>query len=390
MIVDKQNCCLTFIFIILCGITQCFARDTFDFSKPLNHDGYVDPHSVYYNKHTKTIQANEESVEPENKKINTLTERKCSQVLHDCLHGKTKDVPDEMFSRRLINMLLGLAVFEENDSFFTSNIVIELTKDELKKLKDFGLGKVTIKDIDSIVTDVFKSPNTNALTSALFIFKSFFIPTASGFWPYKEWIVGSIIFLYMTWTLLKCQWTCFKMILFSIFIIFVVSFTITYLQMYEEAKIKLTAKQLRYTEIPIQCQPYKMTWFDIITTLFSSDTHCQKYQEAIMENPFLQVTPAQALSRMLAVFSFEPIKIAGSTVSEFVKNSIENMPIWTQWALGPILTVLIITAIILITMFILFISIGGSLSLGLGPLKFLSLQKKKNTPQENSSVRSLE
>lgn len=41
-----------------------------------------------------------------------------------------------------------------------------------------------------------------------------------------------------------------------------------------------------------------------------------------MENPFLKVTPAQALSRMLAVFSFEPIKIAGSTISEFVKNSI--------------------------------------------------------------------
>lgn len=67
----------------------------------------------------------------------------------------------------------------------------------------------------------------------------------------------------------------------------------------------------------------------------------------------------------------------------------ENMPILTQWVLGPTLTMFITLGIILIALFILFISIGGSLSLGLGPLKFLSLQKR-NTAQENPSVRSKE
>lgn len=54
---------------------------------------------------------------------NTLIDQKCSQELHDCLHGKTKDVPDEMFSRRLINMLLGLAVFEVIN-FVLNNVIL--------------------------------------------------------------------------------------------------------------------------------------------------------------------------------------------------------------------------------------------------------------------------
>jgi hypothetical protein len=75
--------------------------------------------------------------------------------------------------------------------------------------------------------------------------------------------------------------------------------------------------------VPAWCRPpSEQTWIERLKNLlpghFSND--CQKHYEAVMLDPFFEVTPTLVLSEMVAGFFLHPSGMLGSAVADFSKN----------------------------------------------------------------------
>ena len=51
------------------------------------------------------------------------------------------------------------------------------------------------------------------------------------------------------------------------------------------------------------------------------EVKCEKYYAAMMKNPVLDVTPAQAFSHMLATVVYEPITLSGKVIGSFINHA---------------------------------------------------------------------
>lgn len=78
-----------------------------------------------------------------------------------------------------------------------------------------------------------------------------------------------------------------------------------------------TAWSCNYNNYLILIKIIYVIYIFIITAV----DECQKYYEAMMENSFLQVTPAQALSKMIATCVVTPVGLIGHAVGDFVHNA---------------------------------------------------------------------
>ncbi|CAD6220284.1 GSCOCG00004981001-RA-CDS [Cotesia congregata] len=344
------------VILLISGAINCFVDPTLEHTT--NRDHYIDPHSIYYNKYTQQLD-----VKKELQVINRAA-NKCECHVNSLV--KKNDVPDELFSRKLVNLLLAASSFEENGNLLTSSITIVLTPKELRKLKDFSLGKLTIREIDPIISNIFKEPEISYAKNIFTSIKDLLFNVII----YKEVTLVTVVILYISWIILTTEWNLLKLILILILSIFGASFVITWLQLLREAEITLTVKQVQYQKLPIQCNPSKMTWWDKLWTAFSSGEDCRKYYEGMMENPFLQVTPAQALSHMIATCIMTPASMIGNALSDFVNNSTKHL--W--WPVQLIVAPLLIIGIIIIFIMILIFLAGGTLSWGFGPFSIFSIR----------------
>jgi len=80
--------------------------------------------------------------------------------------------------------------------------------------------------------------------------------------------------------------------------------------------------------VPARCRPpSEQTWLEILKNLLPGgpSNDCQKYYEAVMLDPFYEVTPTLVLSEMLAGFFLHPSGMLGSAVADFSKNILGMM-----------------------------------------------------------------
>ncbi|KAK0174391.1 hypothetical protein PV327_010168 [Microctonus hyperodae] len=115
-----------------------------------------------------------------------------------------------------------------------------------------------------------------------------------------------------------------------------------------------------------------------------TEDSCHKYFEAQMENPFLQVTPAQALSQMIGTCILQPLKLMGNILSDFAHHSTKNLWFPFKIVLEPLLIFGTIALIIVIYCLAI-----GSLGWTLGPLSFFSLRRIGNSTN-NSHIKNEE
>ncbi|XP_015115510.1 uncharacterized protein LOC107040087 [Diachasma alloeum] len=382
MFINTRCCFLLWMFVWGCAVGHSDkALETVD---PMSKQDYVDPHSFYYSRHDqKEVERAVASVKRQSQSPT------CREMFNDCLRGNLKDVPDELFSRRLINKLLSIATFEEDDDLFIGNIVIELTRAELLRLKSFGLGKATVRDIDAMISNIFRAPKTNVFMDIYSILQGFSLRThgvySSYIWPYKELILAFVAVVQLMWLLVRTTWTYFKMFFMFLVIVFIASFIITYLQLLKEAEIKLTAKQFRFNEMPANCQPHKMSWYQKLFSFFTSDDHCIQYYEAVMEDHRFHVTPAQVLSRVIGTLILEPAGLIGRAFADFVYHSTHRMSSPVQWILQPLLLIATIAAVIIGIVFVLSTFFK---SLALSPFSFLWNMRTGHSHQAPRNITS--
>ncbi|XP_011297582.1 uncharacterized protein [Fopius arisanus] len=384
MFTNKRICFL--LWMLTSGCAQGYSDNALESSDANRGQDYVDPHSFYYNRHDQ--KEVEKSIGPVKSPSQSSN---CKEIFNNCLNGKFKDVPDELFSRRLINKLLSIATFEEDDDLLVGSIVIELTSAELKRLKNFGLGKATMREVDAMISNVFRAPKASVFMDIYSILQGFSLKShgvySSYISPHKELILTFAAVVQLTWLLARTRWTYFKIFFLFLIVVFIASFIITYFQLLKEAEIKLTAKQFRFNEMPVDCQPHKMLWYQKLFSFFSSDDHCIQYYEAVMEDHRFQVTPVQVLSRVIGTFILEPAQLIGRALADFVHHSTYHMASPVQWLLQPFLLVAIIAAVIIGIVFVMSTCFK---SLALSPFSFLRNSGTGHYHQDPRNITSID
>ncbi|XP_051175631.1 chloride channel CLIC-like protein 1 isoform X3 [Leptopilina boulardi] len=296
----------------------------------------------------------------------------CDKKLKECKDEMSNALAFEMFSKRLVNMLLSHITFKEEDEIFSGKIYLEATSSQMQVLRDFGNVKVSIRSVDSILSDIIRKPSTSFFEDAI-SYSDLFLSIIQR---NKSTCVGILIVMFILFVSRYIRWTRGAIILLVIDLIIVISFFMTWYQLVKEVEIKQTAKQMMFSKMPIECQPEKMNMMQYIMSKVSfqgSTEQCEKYVEAMIVDPFVQVTPVMALSHMCTNFILHPLSVAGHVISNFVDNATEKL----AWPMRWTVTLLLFIGVALLIIVLPFSLFGGSLGFGIGPLFHFTLGRQK-------------
>ncbi|KAF7399785.1 hypothetical protein HZH68_008377 [Vespula germanica] len=333
-------------------------------------EDFIDPHSLYYDRFNKKVI---EDVKSDSKEYNQV----------ELLNENNEDYETlKVYYKRLVMMLLLNANLKMNDDFVEGQLFIKGTVTQIETLKKVETGNYSIKEIDVILSKILLEPsffsNVSDVVDLYWIVQSAF--EFINYYAYVIIIVCSVLAVVILLRKLSLFWTLFNISI----IVIIVSFYMTWWHLITEAEIKLAAAQVKYIEMPAACQPYKMSTWDKIKTYFSDDKECEKYYEARMINPKMQVTPAVVVSHLVFTIATYPIPMFGDAISKFTNNATAHLPFYLRYLVQMCLYLLLP----LLFLGVIFIYKGGSVSFGL-PLFNCSLLSSRQTslPLDNAQKR---
>ncbi|XP_076686904.1 uncharacterized protein LOC143378807 isoform X2 [Andrena cerasifolii] len=342
----------------------------------------VDPHSFYYDKHSKQM-VKEINVETGSNSIKVYTDIENVKPIQETDDHSSRE---KIFYKRLVNMLLSNLKILAKDEVSTVGILeIEVSHSQMEILQNFQIQKISLREIDEILSNIIRKPQPDHLAGAVHIFdvllKSFSVALEIiQQHPDSAVIVFAMIMLGLMFRMIK-RGQGFPMFI-VIQIIFVMSFFMTWWQLLQEAEIASIAAQMKFANVPISCQPDKMSMWDKFVSLISSNEDCEKYYQAIMSNPKLKITPAFALSHFITTVILHPITHMGTVVSVFIDNATDNLPWAYAWLVKCILYLCVGFVIIILPICIS----GASISVILGPLFRFGIDCRKKD-KENTNDR---
>lgn len=339
----------------------------------------IDPHSFFYDKQSKTMI---KDIKVDMVKV-MQNNNEDQNNLKSSKQANNYSSHEAIFYKRLINLLLSNIHIQNEDEVSIIGILeIEISHSQMEILRNFHIHKTSLKEIDDIFSNVIRKPQYNYVSGVMNILDILHKGFRTILQTIQEHQDGTIIIFTM---LIVCS--TFRMIIwgrrFSIFsiiqVIFILSFFMTWWQLIKEAEVKSIAAQMKFSEIPISCQPDKMNMWNKFVSLFYNDD-CEKYYETIMTNPKLKITPAFVLSHFITTIVLHPIIHIGSIISIFINNATENIP----WTYGWIIKCMLFLCIGFVIITIPFYLSGASFNLGFGPLFKLGISHEKKKEKGNS------
>jgi len=126
------------------------------------------------------------------------------------------------------------------------------------------------------------------------------------------------------------------------------------------------SKLMQSTEIPAECRPQEMTWYQTIqasaTSLVSSVDKCEEYHKAMLVDPIYEVNPATALVDLVTKIILHPLSSLGKEVGSMFTGLLGEVPL--LWKVP----VLLLFVILLMFVMILFAGYEVRLPLFLGKI----------------------
>lgn len=358
-------------------IVHCEHENFFEDTR--DSEELIDPHSLFYDKHSKTV--------PKDIKMNIIESNEVNKELSPYKPVDDHCNQEAIFYKRLINLLLSnIRIEDENEELIKGSIEIQVSHSQMEILKNFHIQKTSLREIDEILSNIIQQPHYNYMFGVIYVCDILYKSFQTVLKTVQEHPDGAIIIFTM---LMVCL--MFKMlrrgqrlpIFYIIQIIFILSFFMTWWQLMKEAEIKSIAAQMKFSKIPISCQPHKMSFLERFYSYFSKDD-CEKYYETIMSNPKLKITPAFALSHFITNVILHPISHMGTVISNFISNATDNLP----WTYGWIIKCMLFLSVGFVIIMVPFCLFGTSFNLGLGLLKFGINHERQN--EKGNSLRSLE
>ncbi|OAD59484.1 hypothetical protein WN48_09006 [Eufriesea mexicana] len=349
---------LIHLFVIIL-IVDC--EDESYFEDTINDEEFINPHSFFFDKQSKTMI---EDIEVNSVKdvaeysIVARNNLKSYNQINNC------NSHEAIFYQRLINLLLSnVYIQNQNDVSITGVLEISISHSQIETLRNFHTHKMSLREVDEILSNIIKKPK-NYYTFGVkhisgMLYKAFHsILKILQDHPDGFLILSVMIMVGLTFRKIAQG---HRLPIFGLIqIILLLSFFITWWQLIKEAEIKSTAEQIKFSKIPISCEPDKMNMWDKIVAFFYGDD-CEQYYRTMMSNPKLKITPALALSHFVSTVIFHPITHIGTVISVFISNVTDNLP-WTyRWIIICMLFLCIGSVIIMIPL----ILCGASFNLGL-------------------------
>ncbi|XP_058799578.1 uncharacterized protein LOC131669033 [Phymastichus coffea] len=357
---------ILYLFVTVLGTDNIYEQ----VSGYVQDSDYVDPNSFYYNRHSQRVKIsrNYESI---GSKDNQLTQ-------HGATYQSCNDNPYEVFSRRLVNMIILKSNFKLNGDIALGKLVLEATVEELELLKFYGEGKLSIRQIDDILTNVIRSPEISFFDEAL----NFTDKISIYLYQYRIIFGYILVVLFTIIVTFKVQWTGFRILLLLFTVIVIVSFMLTWWELLQEADIKLQAQRSIYNTMPDECRQDKISFLkSVLLFLGIRKGDCFRYYEAVMTDTVLKVTPLHVISHMFSKFLFYPLSIASHYLSDFVEGMTKDLP----FPFNNIAKLMLVIFMPTLLGALLIVYFGGSTGLKIGPLFHLYLHSSKT---ENPEIKT--
>ncbi|XP_032678393.1 uncharacterized protein LOC116847472 [Odontomachus brunneus] len=286
-----------------------------------------------------------------------------------CKESDERITQETVFYKRMVAVLLSNLVIERVDDKLIGTLSMEASSSEFNYLQNFVEGQGSIKEVDRILDNIIKQSHypvsyyVSEMSYYFGVLSELLIQCTSVIKEHWDITIISLIVISSFLILRKRQWSR-SLVIFLLFdVIVVASFFITWWRLIQEAEIKIMAAQAQFAEMPIACQPHKMGILDKIVASFSRTNECEKYYEALLANPKLQVTPMIALTHFLSTVIFYPLSYFGIVMSEFIENATSKMNVFYA---APVTFLLYVTFCICLIL-LPFSLIGGSFNFGIGP-----------------------
>ena len=99
------------------------------------------------------------------------------------------------------------------------------------------------------------------------------------------------------------------------------------------------------------CLVEKQGWFNSLSDAFYGvlgvkDNKCEVYYEALMVDPFWEVTPLVAVSETLSQFVLRPLEMCGASLGTFFNEILAPMPL--LWKIPVLIIGMIIILLVLL------------------------------------------
>ena len=134
-------------------------------------------------------------------------------------------------------------------------------------------------------------------------------------------------------------------------VVFVGSVCWTWIHLYKLALARKQATLTKLGEVPQKCLVEKQGWFSALSdAIFGNfkDKKCEAYYEALMVDPFWEVTPLKALTETLSNFILRPLEMFGSSVGVFF-SEILSSDVPLLWK-APILIIAAVIILLIVLM----------------------------------------
>ncbi|XP_071582800.1 uncharacterized protein [Temnothorax nylanderi] len=370
---------------------HCQEADTFDDVTPdLATPELRNIHSFFYMSSEEDLSNLAAETRKNEQSLSNAMTQPCS-----CRELDERNTQEAIFYKRLIAILLSNLAIQRIDDGLIGTLNIEASSSQFEYLQNFVNGQGSIREVDRILNNAIKRSAYSAchyMAEASYYFNLFTSKASEYLMHYlllmnEHWDITIIAFtLIASFIILRRQrWSRGLLIFLMIDVIFVISFFITWWRLIQEAEIKLMAAQAQFAEMPIACQPHKMSLWDKMwekIALFSSTNDCEKYYETIMTNPRLQVTPAFALTYFVTTTIFQPLSYFGLVMSEFIDNATSRLNFFYKFPVVIALFLSFCVCIILIP----FSWIGGSINFGFGPFFKFGIKGRQNSNEKKERI----
>jgi Ca2+/Na+ antiporter len=125
----------------------------------------------------------------------------------------------------------------------------------------------------------------------------------------------------------------------------------TWFHMYKKALAKKQAALFRLGHVPATCLVEKQGWLAAMTDAVASlvghkSNHCEDYYEALLVDPFWEVTPLAAFSETLSQFVLSPLRAVGHFVGLFFGEVLAPIPL--AWKIPVLIIVFVLFAFVLL------------------------------------------
>ncbi|XP_043494478.1 uncharacterized protein LOC122519211 isoform X2 [Polistes fuscatus] len=304
-------------------------------------EDFIDPHSFFYDRHNKKVIIEDTVISPKKSDKISNQEEALKKSIED--YQRLKVYYMRLIKMLLINSNLKMGM---DDDLVEGHLFIKGTKMQIEKLRKVEIGDYSLKEIDLILSAILLEPSLFDIVYDTINFNWFIQSVFKFVNSYTEVIIiasGTLA------TILLCRTLSYqRLIFFTLVIGFSVSYFMTYLKLLTEAEFKSAAAQVKYIEMPAACRPLEMGFLDRIQShFFGGDKECEKYYEAKMSKPNLEVTPAIVLSNLFCTVLTHPVAFIGKAMSNFINSATGELSFFLRipiqillYILLPILTVI--------------------------------------------------